>query len=170
MRTSNKIIILLVSLNLVATFFFGVVIYLTLTPSKPFEQTINRSIPDVISAQVKSDILDRFISYFNAEDYNSLYDMLGVKAKSQSSLDEKTIEFARFTQFFDKIKQGTFNNAKFVGKQGNSTLYALIYKIELTEHSQLGDSGKLKVTLEVIDEEPNSSYQIVNFYLYANRI
>lgn len=170
MRTSNKIIIFLVSLNLVATFFFGIVNYLTLTLPKPLEQTVNQDIPDVISTQVKSDILTRFIMYFNSEDHNSLYDMLGVNAKSQSSLDEKAIEFARFNQFFHKIKQGTFNNTKFVGQQGNATLYALIYDIELTEHSELGDSGKLKVTIEIADEEPNSSYQIVNFYLYANRI
>lgn len=168
MRSSNKIIILLVSLNLAATVFFGIVNHLSMKPPKPFEKPVIQELPDFISTKIKNDILDRFIMHFNAEDYEGLYNMLGPNARAEFSQQEKATEFARFSKFFHSIKQGAFSNFQFVGRQGDSTLYALIYSVELSEHSELGNRGKLKVTIEVADDAVNTNYQIYSLYLHAN--
>lgn len=169
LRSSNKVIILLLSLNLAATVFFGFAIYAAISPPKPYEKPIRQELPMEISTVVQNDILDRFIMHFNGEDYVGLYNMLGENAKAEFSEQDKAAEFARFGRYFHNIKGGRFTDSKFVGRQNDTLLFALNYHVELSKESEIGDSGNLKVTIEVDSENPNADYQIYNLYLHASR-
>ena len=96
MRTSSRIIVTLLTLNLMATVVFGVInaVVGSSAPS-PYERPTEQQLPEVISYSVKSKILNDFIDRFNNADFDALYNMFGPIAKTQTSKEIMLDEFKR---------------------------------------------------------------------------
>lgn len=120
-------------------------------------------LPKIVSAELKEDLLEEFIEYFNDGDFDDLYAMLGPAAKAQVS--EKALEtrFEILAELFDSIEEGVFSHSLLVGTQGNTRIYQLYYTLKLSEDSEFGEQGTLQITLAIEGED----YQIYDMALQA---
>lgn len=149
MNNSNKIIISLLVANLAATIWFGNKNSDLPQDLNPHEQVSNHQLPDLITTTIKSELLDTFITHFNAKDYDALYDMFGPVAKAQLEKEGVTKEFTKLTTLFHGLQSGTFSFSEFAGQQGSATYYVLNYTVKLSEKSDFGVIGDLKITVAI---------------------
>ena len=161
MNNSNKIIISLLVANLAATIWFGTNNTETVSSQKPYEKASQHQLPDLINNSVKSEILDKFITHFNSQDYDALYDMFGPVAKAQMPRKDMDVEFGKLAKFFHSVESGTFSFAEFSGQQGSTTIYVLNYTVNLSDKSEFGQIGTLKITIAIDSNE----YQIYGIHL-----
>ena len=150
MTSVNKVIISLLVANLIATVWFG------LTPAKnpssqiPMTESVKKhELPNVISSSVKAELLNTFIAHYNDQDYSSLYNMFGPVAQSQLSEEQMLIEFKKMTKFFGNVESGSFKFAEFSSQHGSSLVYILNYNVRLSDKSEFGENGDLKITIAV---------------------
>ncbi|NQZ89509.1 MAG: hypothetical protein HRT54_18190 [Colwellia sp.] len=161
MNNSNKIIISLLVANLIATIWFGYNSSDNPINQKPYEQSLNHQLPELITSTVKSELLDDFIKHFNAANYDGLYNMFGPVAKAQIPRENMDKEFGKLSKFFHSVKSGTFSFAEFSGQQGSSTIYVLNYTVKLSEKSDFGGIGELKIIISI----DGDSYQVYGIRL-----
>ncbi|WNC67827.1 hypothetical protein RI845_15025 [Thalassotalea nanhaiensis] len=161
MNNSNKIIISLLVANLAATVWFGTNTTAVVSSQKPYEKASQHQLPDLINSSVKSEILNTFIKHFNSKNYDALYDMFGPVAKAQIPRKDMDVEFGKLTKYFHSVESGSFSFAEFSGQQGSSTVYVLNYTVNLSEKSDFGEIGTLKITIAIDGNE----YQIYGIRL-----
>lgn len=161
MNNSNKIIISLLIANLAATIWFGTSKTEIVSSQKPYEKASQHQLPDLINNSIKSEILDTFIAHFNSKDYDALYDMFGPVARAQIPREDMDVEFGKLAKFFHSVESGSFSFAEFSGQQGSTTVYVLNYTVNLSEKSEFGQIGTLKVTIAI----DGSEYQIYGIRL-----
>lgn len=161
MNNANKLIISLLVANLVATVWFKNNSHYVVSNQKPYEQASNHQLPDLITNTVKSSLLATFIKHFNEANYNGLYDMFGPVAKAQIAREDMDKEFVKLVKFFHGVKSGTFSFAEFSGQQGSMTIYVLNYTVKLSEKSDFGEIGALKITIAIDD----NGYQVYGIRL-----
>jgi hypothetical protein len=150
------LIVLLLAANLVAT------LWSRIDAATGADGDVAASpLPKIVSAELKEDLLDDFIDYFNDGDFDEIYDMLGPAARSQ--VDEDTLEsrFEKLAELFDSIESGTYSHSLLVGTQGSTRIYQLYYSLRLSEDSELGPEGTLQITLAIEGED----YQIYDLSL-----
>ena len=163
MNHSNKIIISLLTANLLATIWFGVSSNSPQSNQKPFEQAANHELPKVITDDIKEDILQRFKAFFNSQDYEGLYNMFGSVAKAQIPREKMDVEFKKLTNIFHSIEDGSYNYAEFLQRQGGTTVYILHYAVQLSEQSTIGNTGNLKIMIAI----EGNNYQIYGIRLFS---
>jgi hypothetical protein len=120
-------------------------------------------LPKIVSAELKEDLLEDFIDYFNDGDFDELYSMLGPAAQAQVSEDAVETRFEKLAELFDSIETGAFSHSLLVGTQGNTRIYQLYYELKLSEDSEFGEQGTLQITLAIEGED----YQIYDLSLQA---
>jgi hypothetical protein len=160
-NNSNKIIISLLVANLVATVWFGFNTTGVVSSQKPYEKASQHQLPNLINGSVKSEIISTFIKHFNSKNYDALYDMFGPVAKAQIPRKDMDVEFSKLTKLFHSVDSGSFSFAEFSGQQGSTTVYVLNYTVSLSEKSDFGKIGTLKVSIAIEGNE----YQIYGIRL-----
>ncbi|QUM76805.1 hypothetical protein HWV00_11475 [Moritella sp. 24] len=161
MNNTNKTIISLLVANLTATIWFGVKDNDIPQNQNSHGQVSNHQLPELITATVKSELLDTFITHFNAKNYDALYEMFGPTAKAQVDKEVAKKEFIKLTALFHGIKNGTFSFSEFAAQQGNATFYILNYTVKLSEQGDFGVTGDLKITIAIEGDQ----YQIYGIHL-----
>ena len=154
------VIILLLAANLIAT------VWSRLGNEDNTEELATlplTSLPKIVSAELKQDLLEEFIDHFNDGDFDDIYDMLGPIAQAQINADAMEAEFEKLAELFDEIEDGAFSHSLLVGTQGNTRIYQLYYTLRLSEDSEFGKKGNLQVTLGIEGED----YQIYALALNA---
>ncbi|HEX5057540.1 MAG TPA: hypothetical protein VFX02_13720 [Gammaproteobacteria bacterium] len=118
-------------------------------------------LPKIVSVELKEELLENFIEYFNDRDFDEIYTMLGPSARAQ--VDEDTLEtrFEKLAKLFGSIENGAYSHSLLVGTQGATRIYQLYYQLKLSDDSELGDAGTLQITLEIEGED----YQIYDLSL-----
>jgi len=162
MQSSQPIIIILLVANLVATVWFG----LNEKPSPVLsqtERTATHELPSAVNSQVRDQLYNQFSKAFNEADYDVLYDMFGPTAKIQVSKEKSTSEFKKLLKYFHSVKSGGFTHSELVDTQGNTNIYVLHYAVKLSELSEFGTKGTLRVTVAV----QGSEYQVYGIRLNA---
>ena len=161
MNNTNKIIISLLVANLAATIWFGNKSNNGNLNQKPYEQASNHQLPDLITDTVKQELLDTFIKHFNVANYSGLYDMFGPVAKAQIAREHMDKEFGKLAKFFHSVKSGSYSFAEFSGQQGSNIIYVLNYTVKLSEKSDFGEIGELKITIAI----DGNNYQVYGIRL-----
>ena len=147
---------------MIATIWFGI----SKEPSGEVSQiakAAQHELPPVVSSEVRDKILKDFSQYFNAADYDSLYDMFGPVAKAQVTKETATKELKKLVNYFHSVESGVYTYSELVGSQGNTNIYMMYYTVKLSEKSEFGTKGTLKVTIAVQENE----YQIYGILLNA---
>ncbi|MCV2886458.1 DUF3887 domain-containing protein [Aestuariibacter sp. AA17] len=145
MKSIYATIIVLLVANLVATIWFGVE-----RNSLPTTQIESKNaLPEHIDKHVRDELYERFVSAYNDRDYNAVYDLFSDSSKAQ--IDKKDIlkTMDELVEYFDSIIQGGFSHSEFLGHQGDTKQFRLVYPVKFSENSKFGTSGKLYVTLAV---------------------
>ena len=163
MNKINAVIIMLLVANLTATIWFGGNEN-TSEVQGTNEQVLHHELPPEISEGVRADLFETFTTNFNSANYDALYDMFGPVAKEQLVKEEIYNEFRKLTKFFHQIESGEFGMAEFSGQQGDTKVYVLNYPVKLSEKSEFGKSGVLKITVAANTE----GFQVYGIYLHAN--
>lgn len=163
MNQSSKIIISLLVANLVATVWFGISSNNTQSNQKSFEHKAKHDLPPVISNDVKSSIFQIFKNSFNSHNYENLYNMFGPLAKAQISREKMDVEFTKLTNLFHSIKDGKYDYAELMKRQGDTSVFILHYALQLSEKSTVGTIGDLKVTVVI----EGNNYQIYGIRLFS---
>ncbi len=162
MKETQFVIVMLLVANLLATIWFGIK-----DGSEPVVTQMTNStesqLPKIINSSVKSDIYEKFSSAFNVRDYDALYNMFGPTAQLQFSRESAQAEFEKLAKFFHSVERGSFSYSEHAGKQGNLDLYVLYYIVQLSEKSEFGTKGTLKVSVAV----EGADYQIYGIFLNA---
>jgi hypothetical protein len=152
------LIILLLAANLVATLWSKLD-----TDTGAETAALTPPLPKIVSAELKEDLLEEFIDYFNDGDFDELYAMLGPVAQAQVSEEALENRFEKLSDLFDSIEKGAFSHSLLVGTQGNTRIYQLYYELRLSEDSEFGEQGTLQITLAIEGED----YQIYDLALQA---
>lgn len=159
MTNANFLIVSLLILNLCTTMYFGLKSNQTVQNDR--QQTSLHQLPDKITKKIREDIFSDFKTFFNAKDYDSLYDMFGPVAKEQIEKDQLSSAFDKLLSTFGEIKSGAFEYSEFTGNSGNIKGYALFYRVSLKEGGNFGDAAKLKISIGVDKDE----YEIYGIHL-----
>ncbi|WP_153304337.1 hypothetical protein [Desulfosudis oleivorans] len=162
MKLSQALIIILLVANLIATIWFGI----NKEPGGEVSQiakAAHHELPPVVSSEVRNEIFETFFQYFNAADYDSLYNMFGPVAKAEVLKEASVKEFKRMVDYFHSIESGVYIYSELLGSRGNTNIYTMYYSVNLSEKSEFGTKGTLKVTIAVQGNE----YQIYGIRLNA---
>lgn len=162
MQVSQSVIILLLVANLVATVWFGLNENPTYSPTQA-EKAAEHELPSIINSEVRDNLYSEFMEAFNSSDYDALYNMFGPAAKAQFTKESAESEFRKLTKFFHSVENGGFTHSELAGTQGNTNIYVLYYAVMLSERSEFGTSGTLKITVAVQGGE----YQVYGIMLNA---
>jgi len=159
-KPSQAVIIILLVANLIATIWFGI----SKDPVgevNQFTKAAQHELPPVLSSEVRDEIFESFSQYFNAADYDSLYNMFGPVTKAQLTKETVTKELEKLVDYFHSIESGAYAYSELVGSQGSTNIFTMYYSVKLSEKSQFGTKGTLKVTVAVQGNE----YQIYGIHL-----
>lgn len=162
MQASHSVIILLLVANLVATVWFGLNDVPASQPKQAAKAAVHE-LPSIVNSEVRGQLYDEFAKAFNAADYDALYNMFGPAAKAHFTKESAKTEFQKLTKFFHSVESGGFTHSELAGTQGNTNIYVLYYAVKLSESSEFGTSGTLKITIAVQGGE----YQIYGIRLNA---
>lgn len=155
MKPTQAVIIILLVANLIATIWFGI----SKEPVGDVSQiakSAQHELPSVVTSEVRDEILEKFTQYFNTADYDSLYNMFGPVAKAQFTKEAAITELKKLVEYFYSIESGVYTYAELVSSQGNTNVYTMYYSVKLSEKSEFGTNGTLKVTIAV----QGNDYQI----------
>lgn len=152
------LIVLLLAANLVATLWSGMG---TDDAADAAAVAVTPPLPKIVSAELKEELLEEFIEYFNDGDFDEIYEMLGPSAQAQVDAEALQARFEKLAELFDSIEDGAYSHSLLVGTQGATRIYQLYYELKLSEDSELGDQGTLQITLEIEGED----YQIYDLSL-----
>ena len=162
MKVYQSVIILLLVANLVATVWFGVSEQSAPIPTAT-ETAAKNELPSLVDAKERNHMLEEFTEKFNSSDYDGLYNMFGEAAKAQFTKESAESNFKKLKKFFYSVDGGAFTYSELVGTKGNTNYYLLYYTVKLSEKSEFGTSGNLKITIAV----QGSEYQIYGISLNA---
>ncbi len=165
MKVTQAVIIVLLLANLTATIWFGTNNDVVPAQSQ-IEKAAQHELPPLISQSVRKQIYDDFAVLFNSGNYDGLYDLFGAGAKAQFSKDEAYVEFKKLNNFFHSVEEGAYTHSELAGAKGNTNYYVMYYAVKLSEKSEFGTKGILKVTIAVQD----SNYQIYGIRLSAGKL
>lgn len=142
MNRGQVIIALLLVANLAATVWFGL------------NHHSHRALSDspikkdqLIEPAERQRLFDQFQSAFNKHDYDTIYGMLGPLAKRK--VDKATIktEFEKLIRYFKRIESGTYTHSDRIESQDEFQAVTLNYRVRLSEKSEFGQKGSLKISL-----------------------
>ena len=158
------LIIFLLVLNLGATVWFGTQSRdYSATTKTPIEQTAKHKLPEIISDAVKSRLIADFTNYYNADDYDAIYNMLGDTAKAQIKRDDAVQQFRQLKAFFTSISGGTFDFSQYLGSKGSISYYTLHYIVDAPENA-FSPQAVVQINIAV----DGSSYQVYGARLHTN--
>jgi len=162
MKATQAVIIILLLANLGATIWFGT--DNDIVPAQnQFEKAAQHELPPIITKSVRKKIYQDFAVSFNSANYDGLYNLFGSGAKAQFSKDEAYSEFRKLNKYFHSVEDGAYTHSELAGAQGNTNYYMLYYAVKLSEKSEFGTKGTLKITIAV----QGSDYQIYGIRLNA---
>ena len=163
MKPIHTVIIILLVANLAATIWFG-----SNAPQPVSHTEVSRAaehqLPESITETVRNELLDTFSNSFNNHDMEVLYNMFGPVAKAQISRTDIEEQFGKLIKFFGSINGGAYTHSQLTDSSGNTSIYILFYSVKLSEKSEFGKKGILKITISVTDDE----YQVYGIHLIAD--
>ena len=160
MKLSHAVIIILLVFNLVATIWFGISNKPSNTQS-PIEITSKNDLPKIITAKIRELLFTKVQAGINDNDFDALYNIFGPAAKAQFSKEDAYLTFDKISKYYHSIEEGAYTHSEFVNSKGNAKFYILYYAVKLSEKSELGTKGILKITIGV----EGSDYQVYGFRL-----
>ncbi len=152
MKASHAVIIVLLVANLVATIWFGFE-NRPLQRQSQIETIARHELPEIITDEIREQIFETFKTEFNSKNFDALYGMLGEVAKAQLTKEDAYSTFEKLVKYFHSIEDGAYTHTELIQTQGNTSVYKLHYSVKLSEKSELGTKGNLKVTIGVQGEE-----------------
>lgn len=165
MRSTQAVIIVLLVANLAATLWFGLSDTSAPIPGQ-IEKAAMHDLPPVVTAEVRKSLLDEFSRAFNSADYDALYDMFGHAAKAQFTKESADKEFEKMIKWFHSVEGGAYTHSELAGTQGNTNIYVMHYAVTLSDKSDFGTAGTLRITLAV----QGSEYQVHGIHLNAGKM
>lgn len=148
MNRGQIIIALLLVANLAATIWFGIT-----NKSSSAGQVSTVQGDKLVDEATKQKLFDKFKVAFNMRDYDAIYDMLGPVAKN--SVERKKIkeEFQKLIRYFRRIESGAFSHSESIGKERGFRAVTLNYQVRLSEDSEFGQKGHLKISVLARDDQ-----------------
>ena len=87
--------------------------------------------------------------------------MFGPVAKAQFTKEAAQKEFQKLVKFFHSVESGVYTHSEFVNSKGNTNIYNMYYTVKLSDKSEFGTKGTLKITIALQGTE----YQLYSIHL-----
>ncbi len=162
MKVSQALVIILLVANLIATVWFGVK-STSNNENMQAKNTSQHTLPKIITSEIKNELFDQFTLAFNSGDYKSMYNLMGPIARAQYPYEKAEEDFPKLIKFFHSVESGTFTYSELVKSQGDTNIYNLNYTVVLSEKSELGRNGNLRITILIQGDD----HQVYGFHLNA---
>jgi hypothetical protein len=107
------------------------------------------NLPAVLTDAVRERLLNEFSAAFNKDDYDAIYDMFSPAAKARIDKNDIIKELQKLKKAFYSVSGGGFSHFEYVRSMGGADVYTLFYNVRLSELSDFGPAGELKITIAV---------------------
>ena len=150
-----KVLIIVIAVTSILNFIFnGWLFYqikknssrLQSAESSVLQESEQPPLPEELHQQ-KQTLFSDFQKNFNSENFQKIYNLFGVAAQKQISLDDIKNEISRLRKSIGDIKSGFFSHYEYKEDENNLKAYILYYQIKVSNKNFSDGQGILRISL-----------------------
>lgn len=166
LKNINGIIVVLLSLNLVTTVWFGLKNQ-TVSVEDITSQLSEHELPKFISKQSIGKLLSDFQTAYNSGSKQQLYGFFGPRFSSEISPADAELGFTQLWEMAPTIESGQFSHSKFISAEGGSiATYELYYEVNIPKSIASDELGRLTLTIFV----SSSDFEVGGAHLHVENM
>ena len=109
------------------------------------QSAASQELPKTLTKAEREKIFQDFRTYYNAENYNELYNMFDDLAKFQMQREKISSVFGGMRKQVGQITDGIYTHYEYDGRKDGMDWFTLVYKLSL--ENGVADTGGLKVSV-----------------------